>query len=145
MKVRKKIGEVMVISSEKMMPLSAVLDKAYPCRPLDELEFELSDSELYEAYSEKQKVFLLQDAERHLEFVVFGTERSTLDEDAEAAELDSFLGQYGFSYTDATDPDSNFYILEEAVDRFQDEKDCNLAENDVWENIIRNILSELAA
>lgn len=145
MKVRKKISEVMVISCEKIMPLPAILDKAYPCRPLDELEFELSDSELYEAYSEQRKIFLLQDAERHLEFVVFGTERSALDEETETAELDSFLGQYGFSYEDATNPDSNFYILEEAVDRFQDEQDCNLPENEVWENIIRNILSELAA
>ena len=31
------------------------------------------------------------------------------------------------------------------MDRFQDEQDCNLPENEVWENIIRNILSELAA
>lgn len=104
MKVRKKISEVMVISCEKIMPLPAILDKAYPCCPLDELEFQLSDNE-----------------------------------------LSSFQEQYGFSYEDATNPDSNFYILEEAVDRFQDEQDCNLPENEVWENIIRNILSELAA
>lgn len=44
MKVRKKISEVMVISCEKIMPLPAILDKAYPCCPLDELEFQLSDS-----------------------------------------------------------------------------------------------------
>lgn len=144
MKVRKKFSEVMVISCEKIMPLPAILDKAYPCCPLDELEFQLSDSELYDAYREQQKIFLLQDAERHLEFVVFGTEREALDDEAEAAELSSFQEQYGFSYEDATDPDSNFYILDEAVDRFQDEQDCNLPENDVWENIIRNILSELA-
>lgn len=75
---------------------------------------------------------------------MFGTEREALDDEAEAAELSSFQEQYGFSYEDATDPDSNFYILDEAVDRFQDEQDCNLPENDVWENIIRNILSELA-
>lgn len=144
MKVRKKISEVMVISCEKIMPLPAILDKAYPCCPLDELEFQLSDNELYDAYREQQKIFLFQDAERHLEFVVFGTEREALDDEAEAAELSSFQEQYGFSYEDATDPDSNFYILDEAVDRFQDEQDCNLPENDVWENIIRNILSELA-
>ena len=100
---------------------------------------------LYEAYREQQKIFLLQDADRHLELVVFGTEREALDEEAEAAELSSFQEQYGFSYEDATNPDSNFYILEEAVDRFQDEQDCNLPENEVWEKIIRNILSELAA
>lgn len=133
MKVRKKISEVMVISCEKIMPLPAILDKAYPCCPL------------YDAYREQQKIFLLQDADRHLELVVFGTEREALDEEAEAAELSSFQEQYGFSYEDATNPDSNFYILEEAVDRFQDEQDCNLPENEVWENIIRNILSELAA
>lgn len=142
--VRKKISEVMVITNEKMIPLAAILDKEYPCHPLDELEFQLSDNELGEAYREQQKVYLLQDAERHLEFVVFGTERSALDEEDEAAELNRFQEQNGFSYEDTTDPDSDFYILEEAVDRFQDEQDCNLPENDVWENIIRNILSELA-
>ncbi len=126
MKVRKKISEVMVICCEKIMPLPAILDKAYPCCPLDELEFQLSDNELYDAYREQQKIFLLQDADHHLELVVFGTEREALDEEAEAAELSYFQEQYGFSYEDATNPDSNFYILEEAVDRFQDEQDCNL-------------------
>ena len=110
MKVRKKISEVMVISCEKIMPLPAILDKAYPCCPLDELEFQLSDNELYDAYREQQKIFLLQDADRHLELVVFGTEREALDEEAEAAELSSFQEQYGFSYEDATNPVSYTHL-----------------------------------
>lgn len=144
MKIRRKISEVMLISGEKAMPLTAALDKAYPCCPLDELEFSLSDGELHEAYREQQKIFQLRDAKNHLEYFVFGTERAAMNEEDEAAEMGWFQKQYGFSYEDATNPSSEFYILEEAVCRFQDRKDCNIDENSIWARVIESVLEDLS-
>lgn len=144
MKIRRKISEVMLISGEQTMPLAAALDKAYPCCPLDELEFSLSDNELYEVYQEQKKIFQLQDAENHLEDFVFGTGRASLNEEDEAAEMARFQKQYGFSYEDAINPSSEFFVLEEAVRRFQDKQDCNIDENSIWANVIESVLEDLA-
>lgn len=56
---------------------------------------------------------------------------------------EEFERKYRFSVEEATNPESEHYILLDLVKRFEDCFDCNLAENDVWNTVISYYLAEI--
>lgn len=80
MKIRKKISEIAVLSGEKSIPLSDILDK-YVANALAEVEITLTEDEMYEVYQAQQEQFRLQDAREHFDEVVFGTDPDSLEEE----------------------------------------------------------------
>lgn len=94
----------------------------------------LTSDELEQAYREQKHNYLLGDAED--QFSDFISVRFK--------EEGSFNKCFGFSEEDVCDRDSAYYLLEKFVAAYEKHHDCNNAENDVWEETIRNILIENA-
>lgn len=88
---------------------------------------ELTADEVEEAYREQLKNCRKQDAARHLNDM-FGDEP------------EEFAQEYGVKL-DALMVDDGF--LDVAVERFEDDFDCNISENMMWENAITNVLAEM--
>ncbi|MBQ6403347.1 MAG: hypothetical protein IJJ43_06290 [Oscillospiraceae bacterium] len=109
---------------------------------LKEITVELSACEQETAYRMQERRYLLMDAESHLmEHVGYDPEPET-DEDAaenEKAEQ-KFLADYGFSLSDAICEGSEFFILDELVEEYHHEFDCNIDINGLWEEVVREVL-----
>lgn len=88
---------------------------------------ELTADEVEKAYREQLKNCRKQDAARHLNDM-FGDEP------------EEFAQEYGVKL-DALMVDDGF--LDVAVERFEDDFDCNISENMMWENAITNVLAEM--
>ena len=144
MKIRKKISEIAVLSGEKSIPLSDILDK-YVANALAEVEITLTEDEMYEVYQAQQEQSRLQDAREHFDEVVFGTDPDALEEENVDQEKQRFMEQYGFSYDEAIDPKSEHYVLGEAARRFRNKYDCELDENSQWTAVIEYLLEDLAS
>lgn len=91
------------------------------------ITIELTTDEVEEAYREQLKNYRKQDAARHLNDM-FGDEP------------EEFAQEYGVKL-DALMVDDGF--LDVAVERFEDDFDCNICENMMWENVITNVLAEM--
>lgn len=144
MKIRKKISEIAVLSGDKAIPLTDILDK-YIAKALDEVEVTLTEDEMYEVYQAQQKQSRLQDAKVHLDEVVFGTDPERLEEKDAERKKQRFQEQYGFSYDEAIDPESKHFVLEEAARRFRDKYDCEIDEESQWETVIEYLLEDMAS
>lgn len=144
MKIRKKISDIAVLSGERAFPLSDILDK-YVAKALDEVEITLSDDEVYEVYQAQQERFRLQDARDHFDELVFGTDPEALEEEDVHQEKQRFQAQYGFNYDEAVDPESQHFVLERAIQRFQARFNCENDENAQWEAAIQYVLDEVAS
>lgn len=88
---------------------------------------ELTADEVEEAYREQLKNYRKQDAARHLNDM-FGDEPEKFAQE-HGVKLDDLMVDDGF--------------LDVAVERFEDDFDCNICENTMWENVITNILAEM--
>ncbi len=96
-------------------------------------EFELTDEELEQAFRERDHQYMLEDAERQLE------EYLSDDADDDAYMRETYLA----TFDELTSPESKSYSLDYLVERFSDEQDCNVAENVVWQNVIRDALEDV--
>lgn len=88
---------------------------------------ELTADEVEEVYREQLKNYRKQDAARHLNDM-FGDEP------------EKFAQEYGVELGDLMADDG---FLDVAVERFEDDFDCNISENMMWENVITNVLAEM--
>ena len=100
----------------------------------EEKEYTLTSEELYQAYWEQQHIFRLADAESQLSDFI----SSHFISDAQFKEC------FGFSRREVCDPTSSYYLLEKFLASYEKHHDCELAENDVWQECVRNILLENA-
>ena len=121
--------------------------KDYECRgSIREISVALSDAELESAYRLKEQRYLLEDAERHL-YELVGYEPEAEEGTEEAADNETanqqFIDAYGFSISEAVNRSSDFFQLDYMVDLFQDKRDCNVPENDVWEIVAKACLASL--
>lgn len=144
MKIRKKISEIAVLSGDKAIPLTDILDK-YIAKALDEVEVTLTDVEVYEVYQAQKEQSRLQDAKVHLDEIIFGTDPERLEEKDAERKKQRFQEQYGFSYDEAIDPESKHFVLEEAARRFRDKYDCEIDEESQWETVIEYLLEDMAS
>ena len=94
-------------------------------------EYTLTAEELEQAYRERQHIYLLSDAADQLEEFV----RVHFDEDE-----DVFADAIGFTVEDACNEDSKHYLLEKIVAAAQNTGDCNRAENDIWQDAVKDVL-----
>lgn len=96
------------------------------------VEYELTAEELYQAYREQQHNYKLDDAKYQLDDYSrykFG-----------ANNADAFAETFGFSLEEVCDKTSAHYLLEKFVEAFNKCHDCGQAENDVWQECIREVL-----
>ena len=77
-------------------------------------------------YRKKEREYLLEDARNHISDYLEEDE----DEDYEDEDL---LKKTSFLQSN----------IDELVDSFIDRKDCNIADNDLWQTIIQNKLAEM--
>lgn len=59
-------------------------------------------------------------------------------------DMEEFVHMYGFHPDSASDPDSEHYLLERFVSKFDEKFDCNRAENDIWHEAINDVMDEVA-
>lgn len=90
-----------------------------------------SEEEVEAIYRFREKQYRLQDAE-HLFYDCI-----------ENLSEEEFEKKYGFSVEEATNPESEHYILLDLVEMFEDHFDCNLAENDIWDTVISYYLAKI--
>lgn len=107
-------------------------------------QYAMDTDEIEAAYRYQEHQYRLQDAERQLKYLCFGDEVGNEEINSEsprkdiAEALEVFEDRFGMSYSDATKH------LEAFVLKFEIGFDCNLTENNQWDNAIREALEELA-
>ncbi len=112
---------------------------------LREITIHANATELERGYRQAEHKYLLEDAERHfLEYVGFDVDADEEDGDNAAANQ-TFMDTYGFSIGEAINDSSESYLLDDMVELFERKRDCNLPENDVWENVVQAVLMRCAA
>lgn len=103
---------------------------------VEEQMIELSPAEMLSLYGIQMNEFLVEDAERQL--------RDYAEYAPVSAGCMDFLEEYGFSVDEAVDSSSEHFLLDSIVEQYSDAYDCGIAENDLWYNVIENVLSEHA-
>ena len=95
----------------------------------------LTRQEKMSIFHEIDHEYLCQDAARHLG-AHFGIDIN--DVDACPENVLAFEDTMGYSFSEAVDTGvgSNYYALDYLVERFEEEQDCNVAENVTWANIV---------
>lgn len=104
------------------------------CFEHDGVEYSLTRGEIDAAWAFKEKELRLEDAERHLEYLVFGCDRDELDDIEIIACIDFFEQRFGVSYADALDMKELFVV------QYDNIFDCNTAENVLWNESIFSVL-----
>ena len=94
----------------------------------------LTAEELEQAYREQQHNYKLEDAKN--QFCDYHRRNF-------AYEL-VFANCFGFSRKEVCDPNSMHYLLEDFVASYEKHHDCEQAENDIWQEVIRNVLIDKA-
>lgn len=103
---------------------------------LSKIEITPNDFEKREIFQEISNEYLFEDAERQL-YTYFGISEGS-DEDPEIRE--EFRERYGCTIEELCAPKVGF--LQRIVEYFKNEQDCNVADNIIWENGIKTVLSE---
>lgn len=102
--------------------------------------FELTAEELYDAYRVQEKLYRLEDAQRHL-YCYLNVDAEDVDGVDSQEAMQAFFKEYGFALTEACDPESPNYLLDAIVCNF--ETDCNVAENDLFQEAVCQALDEV--
>lgn len=98
-----------------------------------EFEVELTAEQVEQAYRERELEYRCEDARRHLFDYLYGTDG---DSDNPLDEQTQKLIDGG-----ALDPDSPNYLIDDIVNDYFDNFDCNVPENDQFENSIQRVLN----
>lgn len=101
----------------------------------DGKKYTLTPEEMEQAFREHKHNYLLADAES--QFQDFVRYYHSGDENL-------FAKVFGFTVEDVCDPDSSYYLLEKFVAAYEKAHDCSNAENDMWQEVVRNVLLENA-
>ena len=102
-------------------------------------EWELTPTELREAFDEQMEQYLKEDAVNQLCFHALEGDSEGIDENA----IKAFNRRYGIEFSELLDESSEHYLLERIMKRFEKYSSCNVAENDTYETIICELLHEL--
>ena len=103
----------------------------------DGVKYAMTEQEIEAAYRYRERQYRLQDAESHLNILVFGVDDGSDFDDPEDEEAKRYFSEdYGISYEEAMSED----MLNEYLRRFENRFDCNYDENSQWEAAIRAVL-----
>lgn len=100
--------------------------------------YQMTREEIEAAYRYREQEYRQSDAEVAVEYFAFGSEdpESMTDEEYKQA-ADSFEEQYGVKYKDLMDS------VPEIVGLFFQKQDCNIAENQTWEDAIADVIQRM--
>ncbi|WP_289026389.1 hypothetical protein [uncultured Flavonifractor sp.] len=145
MKIRKQMSEFMVLAGDKAVPLKEVLDaEALGISPAEEVEFELGEQDAFDVYDAVERERRLQEAEGRFEAHVFGTAREAISEEQEEKALEEFSALHGFSYSEAVDPESPYFLLDALVRWYYGKHDSSIDDDAQWDGAIQCVLDDLA-
>ena len=106
------------------------------------VKYAMTRDEINAAYAYKDREYQEEDALRHLDYFVFGYENPDFGENpenaspGEAEDLSTFEEEYEISYMEARNLKTHFVI------RFNSTANCGTAENDIWHDAIKAVLTE---
>ena len=93
--------------------------------------------EIEAAYRHQLHAYRMQDAERHVNNLVFDEDEHDPDSEYQKQAIDEFNNSHGCTYAALMDG------LECIIERFEDDFDCNVDENTQWQNAIKTVISEM--
>ncbi len=100
--------------------------------------YQMTHEEIEAAYRYREREYRQSDAEVAIEYFAFGSEDPESMTDAEYKRaVDSFEEQYGVKYNDL------MKRAPEIVDLFFQKQDCNIAENQTWEDTIADVIQRM--
>ena len=100
--------------------------------------YQMTREEIEAAYRYREREYRQSDAEVAIEYFAFGSEDPESMTDAEYKRaVDSFEEQYGVKYNDL------MKRAPEIVDLFFLKQDCNIAENQTWEDTIVDVVQRM--
>ena len=100
--------------------------------------YQMTREEIEAAYRYREREYRQSDAEVAIEYFAFGSEDPESMTDAEYKQaVDSFEEQYGVKYNDL------MKRAPEIVDLFFRKQDCNIAENQTWEDTIADVVQRM--
>ncbi len=100
--------------------------------------YQMTREEIEAAYRYREKEYRQSDAEVAIEYFAFGSEDPESMTDAEYKQaVDSFEEQYGVKYNDL------MKRAPEIVGLFFQKQDCNIAENQTWEDTIADVVQRM--
>lgn len=100
--------------------------------------YQMTREEIEAAYRYREREYRQSDAEVAIEYFAFGSEDPESMTDAEYKQaVDSFEEQYGVKYNDL------MKRAPEIVDLFFQKQDCNIAENQTWEDTIVDVVQQM--
>lgn len=100
--------------------------------------YQMTREEIEAAYRYREREYRQSDAEVAIEYFAFGSEDAESMTDAEYKQaVDSFEEQYGVKYNDL------MKRAPEIVDLFFQKQDCNIAENQTWEDTIVDVVQRM--
>lgn len=97
------------------------------------------DFEDFEVYQQVNFANRIDDAKNALDNY-FNISEDYGEYDSE--ELEEFKAEFGFDAKELYDKNSDYYILEDLAEEFFEQQDCNVAENDVWDYVIKITLAK---
>ena len=98
--------------------------------------YDLSEDQIEAAYRYQLHQYRLADAERQFKNIVYGSDPDWLDEKECKQAENCFLNEYGIPVSEG------LTMLEDFVQQFENDFDCNMDENSMWENAITTVLDE---
>lgn len=100
--------------------------------------YQMTREEIEAAYRYREREYRQSDAEVAIEYFAFGSEDPESMTDAEYKQaVDSFEEQYGVKYNDL------MKRAPEIVNLFFQKQDCNIAENQTWEDTIVDVVQRM--
>ena len=100
--------------------------------------YQMTREEIEAAYRYREREYRQSDAEVAIEYFAFGSEDPESMTDAEYKQaVDSFEEQYGVKHNDL------MKRAPEIVDLFFQKQDCNIAENQTWEDTIVDVVQRM--
>ena len=99
--------------------------------------YTMTSAEIEAAYRHQLHAYRMQDAERHINNLVFDEDEHDPDSEYQKQAIDEFNNSHGCTYAALMDG------LECIIERFEDDFDCNVDENTQWQNAIKNVISEM--
>ena len=100
--------------------------------------YQMTREEIEAAYRYREREYRQSDAEVAIENFAFGSEDPESMTDAEYKQaIDSFEEQYGVKYNDL------MKRALEIVGLFFQKQDCNIAENQTWEDAIADVIQQM--
>lgn len=100
-------------------------------------EIEITEAELEEAYREKQFKYLVEDAKRQL--LILSDYDGNDEPEEDDCEAQEFKKWYGVSLIELLDDEC---FLASCVEQYENNIDCNMPENLLWEITIKDRLRE---